>query len=48
MSASDIRDRFDHPSFTTAAGTAASYVAVLLVMFVVLFVLPFVVFLLLG
>lgn len=48
MSASDLRDRFDHPSFTTVAGTAVSYIAILLVMFAVLFVLPFLVFLLLG
>ncbi|MFC6938481.1 hypothetical protein ACFQE8_00710 [Salinirubellus sp. GCM10025818] len=48
MSASDLRDRFDHPSFTAAASTAVSYGAILLVMFAVLFVLPFLVFLLLG
>jgi hypothetical protein len=51
MSAADLRDRFsrfDHPSWLTAAGTAASYLAVLALMFVVLFVVPFLVFLLLA
>ena len=48
MSASDLRDRFDHPSWLAAASTAASYGAVLLVLFAVLFVVPFLVFLLLG
>ena len=48
MSASDLRDRFDHPSWSTVAGTALSYGAILLVMFAVLFVVPFLVFLLLG
>ena len=48
MSASDLGDRFDHPSFITVAGTAVSYIAILLVMFAVLFVLPYLVFLLLG
>ena len=48
MSASDLRERFDHPSWFAAAGTAVSYGAVLLVMFAVLFVLPFLVFLLFG
>jgi hypothetical protein len=48
MSASDLRDRFDHPSWFTAAGTALSYGAILLVMFALLFVVPFLVFLLLG
>jgi hypothetical protein len=48
MSASDLRDRFDHPSWFAAAGTVVSYGAILLVMFAVLFVVPFLVFLLLG
>lgn len=48
MSASDLRDRFDHPSFVTVASTAVSYGAILAVMFAVLFVVPFLVFLLLG
>lgn len=48
MSASDLRDRFEHPSLITAASTAVSYGAILLVMFAVLFVLPFLAFLLLG
>ena len=48
MSASDLRDRFEHPAWTTVAGTAVSYGVILLVMFAVLFVVPFLVFLLLG
>jgi len=48
MSASDLRERFEHPSWSTVAGTVASYGVILLVMFAVLFVLPFLVFLLLG
>ncbi|MEF8841034.1 MAG: hypothetical protein V5A62_05350 [Haloarculaceae archaeon] len=48
MSVSDLRDRFDHPSWFAVVGTAVSYGAILLVMFAVLFVVPFLVFLLLG
>lgn len=34
-------DRFEHPSWGTAVGTALGYVAILLVMFVLLFVVPY-------
>jgi len=34
-------DRFDHPSWTTAAGTFAGYALVLLVVCLSLFVLPY-------
>lgn len=40
----DTFDRFDHPAWTTAAGTLVSYGLVLAVMFALLFVLPFVVY----
>jgi len=42
------RSTYDHPSWLTAAGTAASYLAVLGVMFLLLFAVPFGFFLLFG
>jgi hypothetical protein len=42
------RSAYDHPSWLTAAGTAASYLAVLGGMFLLLFVVPFGLFLLFG
>ncbi|WP_256474650.1 hypothetical protein [Haloplanus halophilus] len=39
-------DRFDHPAWTAAAATAASYGLGLLALFTLLFVVPFLLFLL--
>lgn len=39
----DLAD-YDHPSWLTAVGTAASYGVVLLGMFLLLFVVPYLVF----
>jgi predicted AAA+ superfamily ATPase len=48
MTAADLKDRFDHPSWRTAAGTVASYLAILTVLFLLFFVVPFIAFLALG
>jgi hypothetical protein len=44
MSISDIKDQHDHPSWVTAAGTAAAYTLILVVMTILLFGLPLAVF----
>ncbi|MFB6073481.1 MAG: hypothetical protein ABEJ89_00550 [Haloarculaceae archaeon] len=36
-----LRERFDHPAWWTAAGTAVGYGLVLAVIFLVLFAVPF-------
>jgi hypothetical protein len=40
----NLREKFDHPSWFTVGGTAAAYTLLLVVMFVLLFVIPFVLF----
>jgi hypothetical protein len=37
-------DQFDHPAWTTAAGTLAGYGLILLALFVLLFALPYAAF----
>jgi hypothetical protein len=41
MELSDVRQRLEHPSFGTTAGTIVGYLVFLLAIFVVLFLLPF-------
>jgi hypothetical protein len=40
----DIREKFEHPSWFTFGGTAAGYLLVLTLMTVLLFAIPFLVF----
>jgi hypothetical protein len=44
MSISDIKEQHDHPSWFTAAGTAAAYTLILVVMTILLFGLPLAIF----
>ena len=39
-----VTDRFDHPSWVTAAATGTGYGLILLVLFVLLFLVPFLLF----
>lgn len=41
---SSVADHFDHPTWLTAAATAAGYGLILLVLFVLLFLIPFLLF----
>ena len=41
---SSVADRFDHPTWLTAAATAVGYGLILLVLFVVLFLVPYALF----
>ena len=47
MSMPDIREKFDHPSWTSVGGVVAGYGVILVLLFVLLFVVPFAVFYLL-
>ena len=39
-----VTDQFDHPTWLTAAATAAGYGLILLVLFVLLFLVPYLLF----
>ncbi|MFB6178173.1 MAG: hypothetical protein ABEI77_00435 [Halorientalis sp.] len=40
----NVREKFDHPSWFTVGGAALGYGAILIVMFVLLFIVPFLLF----
>lgn len=44
MSISDLKERHDHPSWITAAGTFVAYGLILVVMTIILFGLPLAIF----
>jgi len=48
MAGAPARDRFDHPAWLAAAGTAGGYVLLLVVMAVLLFLVPYLLFVWLG